>query len=258
MKLPQRHGEVLLVFLIINVCFGHVWSHPWLSAGALRWPPLAESGEGGQEWEAPVRAQQCWRQTCDPYGSLEWCVQWGTSRGVWMVMIPGRVCGCINRPLITRSFSGLMRLGCSLLCSLVLFWLIQGVEWSPEPWYRVMVTKWRCWLGDKPWQFELPYGVVKEQTTTDLSNGSCVSFIFAVNSWTKSLSYLITINKWAVRFVMTNCPLPNGPWQDYSTWCALWYTAVRKFGVLIKALMLILHPKYSKSLILWGWIYFKM
>jgi len=131
MKLPQRHGEVLLVFLIINVCFGHVWSHPWLSAGALRWPPLAESGEGGQEWEAPVRAQQCWRQTCDPYGSLEWCVQWGTSRGVWMVMIPGRVCGCINRPLITRSFSGLMRLGCSLWCSLVLFWLIQGVEWSP-------------------------------------------------------------------------------------------------------------------------------
>lgn len=203
---------------------------------ALRWPPPAESGEAGQEWEALVTHSNAGvkhvtrRINTD---SLEWCLQWGTSRGVWMVMIPGGVCGCINRRsqaahhmLFPRSdvvrvfpiiftFGALTEPGCGVEpCALI-------------PCHGDKMTS-RDSLNSPVAMTH----VVKEQTMTDLLNSLCVSFIFAVNSWTKFLSYLITINKWAVRFIMTNRPLRNGPRQDYSTYSSvLWYTAVQKFGV---------------------------
>lgn len=105
-----------------------------------------------------------------------------------------------------------------------------GVEMGSVPWYCVMVTKWQdsCWLcgcvviSRDSLNFPVDMTrVVKEQTMTDLLNSSCVSLIFAVNSWTRFLLYLITINKWAVRVIMTNCPLQKGLRQDYGTWCGV-------------------------------------
>lgn len=115
------HGEVLLIFSIINVSFGHVWSHPWLSASALRWPlpPSCQPNPGRpnrNEKHGWLRGLCIWvqeRSHSNAVGAQEMpahCyIQWGMSSGVWMVMIYqvfcSWLCGCINqwirfRPLI--------------------------------------------------------------------------------------------------------------------------------------------------------------